>query len=46
MLAIADLGNEPIARRRDLTAVTDEEYASIGTQAIVPRVRSRRLRDH
>jgi acetylornithine deacetylase len=35
MLAVADLGDEPLRGDVIVTAVTDEEYASIGTQAIV-----------
>ncbi|MDQ2683952.1 MAG: M20/M25/M40 family metallo-hydrolase, partial [Chloroflexota bacterium] len=35
MLASVDLGSEPLSGDVILTAVTDEEYASIGTQAIV-----------
>jgi acetylornithine deacetylase len=35
MLAAADLGDEPLRGDLILTAVTDEEYASIGTEAIV-----------
>jgi acetylornithine deacetylase len=35
MLALKDLGDEPLAGDVIVTAVTDEEYASIGTQAIV-----------
>jgi acetylornithine deacetylase len=35
MLAVQDLGDEPLAGDVIVTAVTDEEYASIGTQAIV-----------
>jgi acetylornithine deacetylase len=35
MLAASDLGSESLAGDLILTAVTDEEYASIGTQAIV-----------
>ncbi len=35
MLAAVDLGSEPLAGDLILTAVTDEEFASIGTQAIV-----------
>ena len=35
LLAAADLGDEPLRGDVIVTAVTDEEYASIGTQAIV-----------
>ena len=35
MLALKDLGDEPLAGDVIVTAVTDEEYASIGTQAIL-----------
>ena len=35
MLAVADLGREPLRGDVIVTAVTDEEYASIGTQAIM-----------
>jgi acetylornithine deacetylase/succinyl-diaminopimelate desuccinylase family protein len=35
MLAVADLGDEQLRGDVIVTAVTDEEYASIGTQAIV-----------
>ncbi len=40
MLAVADLGDEPMRGDVILTAVTDEEYASIGTQAIVRQYRA------
>jgi acetylornithine deacetylase len=35
MLAVRDLGDESLAGDVIVTAVTDEEYASIGTQAVV-----------
>jgi len=40
MLAVRDLGDEALAGDVVVTAVTDEEYASIGTQAIVGAYRA------
>ena len=40
LLAVADLGDESLRGDVILTAVTDEEYASIGTQAIVREYRA------